>query len=112
MDVLQLTVKLSLLLQAYKDATFTLAKAVYRTREGATDGNWYQIANSSNADLNGAWIKATDIQAATPAQPAVADNAIRVNLVDASGKTIKSFDYQKNNVKKGDGQFARLLPSF
>ena len=87
---------------AYKDATFTLAKAAYRTREGATDGNWYQIANSSNADLNGAWIKATDIQAATPAQPAVADNAIRVNLVDASGKTIKSFDYQKNNVKKGD----------
>lgn len=79
---------------AYKNATFTVSKAVTTSREGET---WYQIS-SSNANLNGAWVKASDVTVANP----IADNAVRLNLVGTDGTVIKSLDVTKPNAKKGD----------
>lgn len=79
---------------AYKNATFTVSKAVTTSREGDL---WYQIS-SSNSDLNGAWVKASDVTVANP----IADNVVRVNLVGTDGTAIKSLDVTKPNAKKGD----------
>ena len=85
----------------YKDATFTLNKAVTTSREGDT---WYQIA-SSNADLNGAYVAKASIDGGKVVKgettPTVADNEIGINLVDSTGKTVKSFNYKKDGAQKG-----------
>ncbi|WP_260159500.1 GW dipeptide domain-containing protein [Lentilactobacillus buchneri] len=77
---------------AYKNATFTVSKAVTTSREGDL---WYQIS-SSNSDLNGAWVKASDVTVANP----IADNAVRIVLVDPSGNTVKTLDYTKSGAQK------------
>lgn len=72
---------------AYKDATFTLNKAVTTSREGDV---WYQIG-SSNADLNGAYVKATDVVAATPAgpvAPTLNSDQVGIKIVDTTGKVL------------------------
>ncbi|MBT9672463.1 S-layer protein [Secundilactobacillus kimchicus] len=57
---------------------------------------YYQIADGSAA---GAWVKASDVEnAATP----IANNAVRINLVNQSGTVIKSIDYTVNNATKGN----------
>ncbi|ORN39041.1 S-layer protein precursor [Lentilactobacillus parabuchneri] len=88
----------------YANDTFKVTDQTTRTREGDL---WVKIAdtNAANGQKINGWIKysALTAQATTPTTTPVADNAVRVNFVDASGKTIKSVDYTKlGTTKKGD----------
>ncbi|MQM82992.1 S-layer protein [Lactobacillus buchneri] len=88
----------------YANDTFKVTDQTTRTREGDL---WVKIAdtNATNGQKINGWIKysALTAQATTPTTTPVADNAVRVNFVDASGKTIKSVDYTKlGTTKKGD----------
>ncbi|EEI71379.1 hypothetical protein HMPREF0496_1379, partial [Lentilactobacillus hilgardii ATCC 27305] len=66
-------------------------------------------AQSAAAQLNGKWIKASDLQATSAsssagssAATAIADNAIRITFTDQAGKQVgKSFDYAKTGATKG-----------
>uniref|UniRef100_UPI00403F25D5 hypothetical protein n=1 Tax=Lentilactobacillus hilgardii TaxID=1588 RepID=UPI00403F25D5 len=62
-------------------------------------------AQSAAAQLNGKWIKASDLQATSASSSAtptpVADNAVRINFNDPSGKQIATLDYVKSNAAKG-----------
>nr|SCA78671.1 S-layer protein [Lentilactobacillus kefiri]SCA78674.1 S-layer protein [Lentilactobacillus kefiri]SCA78677.1 S-layer protein [Lentilactobacillus kefiri] len=85
----------------YKDATFKITDQTVRTREGDL---WVKIAatDSANAKANG-WIKFSALKVATPAPTTtpVADNAVRINFNDPSGKQIATLDYVKSNAAKG-----------
>ncbi|ORN06539.1 S-layer protein [Lentilactobacillus parabuchneri] len=85
----------------YKDATFKITDQTTRTREGDL---WVKIAatDSANAKANG-WIKFSALKVATPAPTTtpVADNAVRINFNDPSGKQIATLDYVKSNAAKG-----------
>ncbi|WP_251908331.1 S-layer protein [Lentilactobacillus kefiri] len=88
----------------YANDTFKVTDQTTRTREGDL---WVKIAdtNATNGQKINGWIKfsALTAQATTPTTTPVADNAVRFNLVDPSGKTIKSVDYTKlGTTKKGD----------
>ncbi|GHP14774.1 hypothetical protein YK48G_21990 [Lentilactobacillus fungorum] len=88
----------------YANDTFKITDQTTRTREGDL---WVKVAdtNTTNgAKING-WIKYSALTATstTPAQTPVADNAVRLNFTDASGKTVKTVDYTKAGAsKKGD----------
>lgn len=83
----------------YANATFTIDQIGYRTREGSNDV-WVHILNTNNSQMgiNG-WIKLSSL---TAVQTPQADNAIRINFTDSTGKTIKSFDYTVTNGVKGN----------
>ncbi len=76
----------------YKNETFTVSKAVTRSRQGDT---WYQIA-SSNADINGAWVSKDNVKSAAPVSnepAATANNSVKVTYIDAANNnTIANAD--------------------
>lgn len=91
----------------YANDTFKVTDQTTRTREGDL---WVKIAdtNATNGQKINGWIKysALTAQATTPTTPTqtpVASNAIRLNFVDQSGKSIATLDYTKagTNVQKG-----------
>lgn len=94
----------------YANDTFKVTDQTTRTREGDL---WVKIAdtNATNGQKINGWIKysALTAQATTPTTTPVADNAIRLNFTDASGKTVAALDYTKagTNVKK-DSTFGTL----
>ncbi|KRN79843.1 hypothetical protein [Lentilactobacillus parabuchneri] len=97
----------------YANDTFKVTDQTTRTREGDL---WVKIAdtNATNGQKINGWIKysALTAQATTPTTPTttpVASNAIRLNFVDQSGKSIATLDYTKTgtNVQK-DTAFGEL----
>lgn len=87
----------------YANDTFKVTDQTTRTREGDL---WVKIAdtNATNGQKINGWIKYSALTATsqTPATSNVADNAVLLNFVDASGKTIKTVTYTKTGAKKGD----------
>ncbi|MBZ3776523.1 S-layer family protein [Lentilactobacillus otakiensis] len=82
----------------YANTNFKIDQVGTRTRE---NDQWVHIYDPNNASSSAAgWILFSGLTQ-NQAVDQVADNAIRVNLVDASGKTIKSFDYSRANAQKG-----------
>lgn len=90
----------------YKNETFTVSKAVTRSRQGDT---WYQIA-SSNADINGAWVSKDNVKSAVPASTepaATANNSVKVNYIDAANNNTianadKTFITTATTTKQGE----------
>ncbi|WP_223602415.1 S-layer protein [Lentilactobacillus otakiensis] len=83
----------------YANDTFKVTDQTTRTREGDL---WVKIAdtNATNGQKINGWIKysALTAQATTPTTTPVADNAVRVNFVDAStGKSVVKLDVTNKN---------------
>jgi len=84
---------------AYKNATFTLGGSAENSRSHEV---WYQISNSSNADINGAWVQASNLVAApttatpNPTTPSTPTPAPSVQAVKTA-----TFDTSSNG---GNGQ--------
>ncbi|GAY72035.1 hypothetical protein [Lentilactobacillus kosonis] len=64
----------------YNNVTFTLSQAVKTTREGET---WYQISNPTNHDLNGAWIKKSDVTVLP-----IPEEVVRIRIKSTEGQLL------------------------
>ncbi|WP_075168578.1 hypothetical protein [Levilactobacillus brevis] len=81
---------------AYKDATFSVDKVGTRTREGDT---WVHVVNQNTADTKAdGWILLSNLTQTNALNEAT---QVKVNIVDLSGNTIKSFNYNVGTTAKG-----------
>ena len=83
----------------YANVTYKIDKAGTRTREG---DQWVHIyATNGNSGADG-WILYSGLKTASNNNSPVADNAIRINVVDsATGASVTSVDYTKSGATKG-----------
>lgn len=83
----------------YANVTYKIDKAGTRTREG---DQWVHIyATNGNSGADG-WILYSGLKTASNNNSPVADNAIRINVVDsATGASVTSVDYTKSGASKG-----------
>ncbi|KRK98685.1 S-layer protein [Secundilactobacillus odoratitofui DSM 19909 = JCM 15043] len=71
---------------AYKNVTFTVSAAKTTSREGET---WYQI-KSSNTDINGAWVKASNLTQTNAEPEATTANSVTVAYRDANKNIVST----------------------
>ncbi|MCZ2118894.1 S-layer protein [Levilactobacillus brevis] len=80
---------------AYKDATFSVDKVGTRTREGDT---WVHVVNQNTSDTKAdGWILLSNLTQTNALNEAT---QVKVNIVDLSGNTIKSFNYNVGTTSK------------